>query len=90
MGEYVLQFGKYKGKKRKSAVQLLSPASEAGPQQPSCAQQLPRGVREEHLLPPRVFSLSKDQDMVTEMTCRDFSQSDCYEAERERWIAERN
>ncbi|KAK9533148.1 hypothetical protein VZT92_008300 [Zoarces viviparus] len=37
----------------------------------------------------KVFSLYKDQGMVTEMTWGDFSQSNFYEAERERWIAER-
>ncbi|KAI4810182.1 hypothetical protein KUCAC02_019023, partial [Chaenocephalus aceratus] len=39
--------------------------------------------------PSRVFSLYNAQGMEKEMTWPDFQQSDFYDAERDRWIADK-
>ena len=39
--------------------------------------------------PSKVFSLYKAQGMVKEMTWMEFQQSDFYETERDRWVAEK-
>ncbi|KAJ8337534.1 hypothetical protein SKAU_G00365000 [Synaphobranchus kaupii] len=84
-------------RKRKSAVQLPT-----GRLCRFCHQPLKQGPNSPHIhtcfpgvpgkyiyCPSRVFSLYKAQGMVKEMTWMEFQQSDFYEAERDRWAAEK-
>ena len=62
-----------------------------------CHQPLMQGISSPHThtcfpgiyCPSRVFSLYKEQGMVEEMTWRDFQQTLFFEAERDRWAAEK-
>ncbi|KAK9523325.1 hypothetical protein VZT92_019724 [Zoarces viviparus] len=84
-------------KKRESALQLPTgrlcrfchQPLKQGPSSPHVHSSFPEVSGKYIYCPSKVFSLYKDQGMVTEMTWGDFSQSNFYEAERERWIAER-
>ncbi|KAF3840661.1 hypothetical protein F7725_006523 [Dissostichus mawsoni] len=67
------------------SLQVLSPTTEAGSQQPSYPCILPRYI---YCL-SRVFSLYNAQGMEKELTWREFQLSDFYDAERDRWIADK-
>ncbi|XP_035851095.1 uncharacterized protein LOC116040340 [Sander lucioperca] len=83
--------------KRKSAVQLPTgrlcrfchQPLKQGPDSPHTHDSFP-GVPGKYIYcPSRVFSLYKTQGMGKEMTWGEFKLSDFYEAERDRWVAEK-
>ncbi|KAJ4920067.1 hypothetical protein JOQ06_022452 [Pogonophryne albipinna] len=83
--------------KRKAAVQLPTgrlcrfchQPLKQGPNSPHTHASFP-GVPGKYIYcPSRVFSLYNAQGMEKELTWREFQQSDFYDAERDRWIADK-